>query len=422
MSVTRRSAIMLLLSVSTCIATLGKSTYAMSHPFAYKAWMEEFLPTAENVVRKNSTGSCNEWVKLCIDDGTRPFTCSGPQGSMQIHSVGAYERESGNLSLAELESRFTDALGNMTSYVPFMDLHAAFYTKDLDHYIRAFKTANVPTFASTFTQGHTYYSIAVQVDGSLRAGAGSMLVLLLVGDTSTLLEPSHRNHRIHHHAIPLVAAKSLSRATTKLAGVKRDASATAPPALSMLHVSFPSTNVTRDSRYFEGVLGGTKVEHSVDANGTETYVGTLFSGDAHELRWAHSEAPESGAWRVADWEAYSSSLHAECMRSPNYDNQGFDRLADNHVGAHGTPGGTVLDGYIERQIAAGLPYRAFVGPSGNPTFLYLYGPNGWGYQITGYCNDADKCGSNLNFYNMCTQGIRGQCSRDLPSPSYDYGA
>ena len=193
-----------------------------------------------------------------------------------------------------------------------MELHAAFFTKDLDFYIRAFKAANVPTFSSTFTQGHThYYSIAVQVDGSLRAGAGSMLVLLLVGDTSTLLEPSRRNHLIHHHATPLVAAKSLARATAKLDGVKREVGATTPPALSMLHVSFPSTNVTRDSAYFENVLGGTKVEHTVDANGTETYVGQLFSGDAHELRWAHSEAPESGAWKVADWATYSSSLHAE---------------------------------------------------------------------------------------------------------------
>ena len=78
-------------------------------------------------------------------------------------------------------------------------------------------------------------------------------------------------------------------------------------------------------------------------------------------------------------------------------------------------GGTgMLDGYIEAQIAAGLPYRVYAAPSGNPNFLYLYGPNGWGYQITGHCATSSNCGTNLVFYDECTQGITGSCSTDLP--------
>ena len=57
--------------VAPAAATVGKSTYAMSHPFAFKAWMEKYLPTGEHVVQENSTALCNEWVKLCIDDGAR---------------------------------------------------------------------------------------------------------------------------------------------------------------------------------------------------------------------------------------------------------------------------------------------------------------------------------------------------------------
>lgn len=67
----------LALLTATAQATVGKSTYAMTHPFAFKAWMEKYLPTGEHVVQENSTKLCNEWVKLCIDDGTRPFRCSG---------------------------------------------------------------------------------------------------------------------------------------------------------------------------------------------------------------------------------------------------------------------------------------------------------------------------------------------------------
>jgi hypothetical protein len=180
--------LLFLLGAPGALSTVGKSTYAMSHPFAFKAWMETYLPTAENVIQKNSTSTCNEWVKLCIDDGTTPFVCNGPQGNVQIHSVGAYERESGTLTMEDLEEQYTAALGGMKKYDPFMELHAAFYASDLDHYVSAFKAASVPTFASTFVQGGAkYYSLAVQVEGSLRAGASSMLMLLLVSSTSSLL-------------------------------------------------------------------------------------------------------------------------------------------------------------------------------------------------------------------------------------------
>ena len=47
---------MLRLACIACLAgaataTLGKSTYAMSHPYAYKAWMEKYLPTAVNIAQ-----------------------------------------------------------------------------------------------------------------------------------------------------------------------------------------------------------------------------------------------------------------------------------------------------------------------------------------------------------------------------------
>ena len=100
----------ILRSPNLAAGEIGKSTYAMSHPFAFKSWMERFLPTKENVAQHNSTATCNEWVKLCIDDGTRPFKCQGSEGNVQLHSVGAYERESGNQTMEDLEAHFTFAL------------------------------------------------------------------------------------------------------------------------------------------------------------------------------------------------------------------------------------------------------------------------------------------------------------------------
>ena len=352
-------------------ASVGKSTYAMSHPFAYKAWMEKFLPTAENVVQKNSTATCNEWVKLCIDDGTTPFVCSGPQGNVQLHTVGAYKRDSGTLTMETLEAQFTAALGGMKQYDPFMELHAAFYTSDLDHYVSAFKAASIPTFASTFVQGSTtYHSLAVQVDGSLQAGVGSLLMLLLVGHSSLLGSAS-----LYSQPVPLASAAALGRAKQAEIRPLRSMKSTrfgtttgqtsSPPPLTMLHVSWPSSNVTRDATYFEGVLGGVKT--SLESSGGITaYTGQLFAGDKVELRWAQSSTKTQGPSSVADWEAYTASLHSQCIPIPNPDNQGFDRLADQHIGGHATreaneavanlgAGAGTLDGYITRQKAAKLP-------------------------------------------------------------------
>lgn len=241
----------------------------------YQAWMEKYLPTAENVVQKNSTATCNEWVKLCIDDGSKPFVCSGPQGNIQLHSVGAYLRDSGTSSMEDLEEHFTAALGEMKVrrpihpgvtcsapaidaefacwrrqvYDPFMALHAAFYTTELDTYITTFEQASVPTFASSFIQGGTtYYSLAVQVDGSLRAGVGSMLVLLLIGPSATLSSRAG----LHRHPVPQASPTALHRAKEaaearpprSASAVRRLDGTSSPPPLTMLHVSWPSSNVT----------------------------------------------------------------------------------------------------------------------------------------------------------------------------------
>ena len=108
----------------SALAVVGKSTYAMSHPWAYKTWMEAHLPVATNIAQQNNSDTCVEWVKLCVDDGSRPFVCQGPQGNTQLHSVGAYKRYSGTKSLEDLEMAFTRALGGMVRAVSDPPTHS----------------------------------------------------------------------------------------------------------------------------------------------------------------------------------------------------------------------------------------------------------------------------------------------------------
>jgi len=381
-----------------------KDTYSMSHPFAWKAFMEEYFPTAENLVQENSTENCVEWVKLCIDDG-HMTGCSGHAGNFQLHSVGAYARESGSKSMEQIELDFTLAMGDLTKYDPYFEYNMAFLTEDLDHYISAFESGGVPYYASKWVDEltqTTYASVLVQTPGSLAPNAKSLLNIQLLASSSLLLTASAIVHDDSHRA----SSSALAAAHNRLASAPRKLSADSKPVVARVHRSFASSDIARDSAYFESALQGTQDYKQTTTEAT-VYGGKMQQIDTVEIRYVESVSHTQGPVSVAEWEAYQVNLHNTCFDSTN--NDGFDRLADNH-GGH--PVATfVLDPYIKAQQAAGLPYR-FYGGFGRAQFLYMYGPNGWGCQIIGACTDASLCPANSGNYDMCTQGIAGHCSKD----------
>lgn len=376
--------------------SLGKSTYAMSHPFAWKAFMENYFPTAENIVQANSTDTCVEWVKLCIDDG-HMTSCRGPSGNVQLHSVGAYERESGEKTMPQLEALFTSGMGDMSKYDPFMDYHVGFYTADLDHYLAAFKAAGVPYFPSTFVDPvskQEYSSVLIMTPGSLDEKANSLLNIMLVGNSSSLLDSSS----VYRHTTARASSESLMAAQAKLSSAPRTTAIDSDkPVLQLLHVSFASSNLTRDVDFFQNVLQGKGTD-----TGSQIYSGKIIASDAAEVMFVESSTATQGEVTVAEWETYQSSLHKQCFDSAH--NEGFDRLADNHIG-HSLAGADLAP-YVAAVKAYGLPYR-FYGQGGMP-FFYLYWPNGWGLQLIGTCSDCPAGGG----YGFCTQGIKGHCETD----------
>jgi hypothetical protein len=371
----------------------------MSHPFAYKAFMEEYFLTAENVVQANSTTECVEWVKLCLDVST----CSGPSPTTtQIHSVGAYKRDSGNLTMQTLEGYFTQALGGMAKYDPFMELNTGFYVSDLDYYVKAFDTAKVPYFPSTFTEsGQKYTALTVQIPGSLEAGAGSFLLMEIVSKVSVLLDA---RSSVYHHPLPRFSGESLARGERKAVAHRATATAGAKPSLTFLKVSFASSDLDRDIKFFEGVIKGTKVFQET-ANGTTTYAGKILAADKVEVHFVHTTQKTQGPMSIATWEEYQHALHKTCVGT----GAGFDRLADNHIGHMGMG---AMDSYIDNVKGAGLNYRFYSMGGGGEAFFYFYWPNGWGSQFIGTTTEAP---STAKGYNFCTQGIKGHCSSDLAS-------
>lgn len=386
-------------------AVFGKDTYAMSHPFAWKDFMEEYFPTMEFIAEENSTTTCNEWVKLCIDDG-HTTSCRGPSGNFQMHAVGAYLRDSGSKTMEQLEIDFTDAMGDLTTYDPYFEYHLAFLTEDLDSYIKSFNDGGVPYFASSFTDLATnvqYKSVLIQTPGSLAEGAKSLINIEILGASSEMFVNTYRS------SLARASSSSLAAARAHLELAPRKLSANNKPVLAKIHRSFASSDLSRDVSYFEDVLQGS-ADFSGSSTDSQVYVGKMLTGDTVSFRYVQSTIQTQGPQSVAGWEAYQVELHNTCFDSQA--NNGFDRLADNHWGHE--LGGASLDPYILGQKASGLPYRFYGGlPGGRAVFLYIYGANGWGCQVIGRCSDASLCPStDPGGYGFCTQGIKGHCKTD----------
>merc|ERR1712098_50458 len=291
----------------------------------------------------------------------------------------------------------TQAMGDLTTYDPYFENHVSFVTEDLDYYTKAFDADSVPYYASSFTDPETqvvYKSVLFQTPGSLAPGAKSLLNMQILGTPSTTAS---------------VGSSSVSIAVKHLQSAPRKFSAEGKPVLVKTHRSFATSDLARDVQYFEGVLQGAKDSQVSTDDGT-VYVGKMISTDTVFFRYSQPVAPTQGPVSLASWESYQVNLHNACFDSAN--NNGFDRLADNHWGHE--LGGIALDAYILGQQKAGLPYRFYGGlPGGRAVFLYIYGANGWGCQVIGRRSDASLCPStDPGGYGFCTQGIKGHCNKD----------
>lgn len=179
------------------------------------------------------------------------------------------------------------------------------------------------------------------------------------------------------------------------------------------------------------VVVGTRVR--IEITVSVRIVDELNPGERHSNRHptcrprARLRAPRPPPPRQDYW----VSLHEACI-TDEYD--GFDRLADVHVGVElnlpsnaedGTVGNASAAGGVDADdgdqleelaptiqlvAAAGVPYR-FYGPTTRP-FLYIYGPNGQGVQLIGDCSNTTWCPSKNEPYDFCNDGVVGTCSTD----------
>ena len=169
------------------------------------------------------------------------------------------------------------------------------------------------------------------------------------------------------------------------------------PVVTFTHKSFASPDVARDKSYWTTAMQGREV-----ASTASSFAGTFLAKDNAEMLFVSGNATQ-GDYTLLQWEAYQNALHAKCIVSST---QGFDRLADSHVG-HSFPGTDItsytdsVKNWTATHPKYPLAYRYFAHG-----LFYAYMPNGWGMQLSGKLPDNPKGGG----YDFCKVGVLPDCT------------
>merc|ERR1712125_182594 len=103
----------------------------------------------------------------------------------------------------------------------------------------------------------------------------SIIAIELLGNSSILAAQAG----VHHHDLPRASSEGLARAASRLSSAPRKYGSNGKPVVAPIHLSFASSDLDRDVKYFESVLKGTKVLEGSAAGG-RVYTVVVKSGDA----------------------------------------------------------------------------------------------------------------------------------------------
>jgi len=268
----------------------------------------------------------------------------------------------GGLSIAELEDKYTDRLGDFSSFDPFMDYSIQLFTANLPAYAAAFAKDEVPHLLASWPagSGSTWYSIFVRVpgsqmilelqgrdhpDGSVALGGGSALLPL-----ESRMSP--RNVALYTKYVKdknnLLYAAGVSRATS---------------------------NMTSVEEFYLNVLKASSTQ-SLDISGVSR---RCFKWATSQSDVCFTQRPDTqlqaGGFDVKAMEANMWAVHAKNLKAPS----NGDKYNDNHYAVDCQTSGDFLATYFTKNN----PYPL----SKASTFAfscaqdYIIDPTGWTIQV-----------------------------------------
>ena len=283
-----------------------------------------------------------------------------------LHLVNVVaSKTTGGIDVATLEGHYETNLGDMSTYVPFMDYSVQLFTTNLPAYAAAFAKDSVPMLTASWTAtssdstaaAGTWYSIFVHVPKS-------QMVLEIIGTeapagatdaTTVKLEP-----RVSPRNVKVMSAKSKDDLNLMYAS----------------SVSRATSNITAIDWFYTTVVKATKV-HSVDSVGVSRRCYGWKSADS-DVCFVQRTATKAAAaaFDVKAFETMMWSVHAAVIGSePSVSD---DKYNDNHYAVDTQVSGDYLSTYMEAHSP--FPLKSTSTWGYDCTQDYLIDPTGWAIQ------------------------------------------
>ena len=294
-----------------------------------------------------------------------------------IHLVNVWDSPTtGGLEVAELETKFAAAIGDLATYSSLLDYGVAFYAVDLDAYADAFAKDGVPTLKASWTTagGDTYYSLFVAVPHSV-------LVVELISDELTGGDDG--------------ATLETRMSDRNAARLKTEAKATPNNLLYEVNVNRATTNLTAVTAFYEDALNCT-VTLDATAHGAHRRC-FMWGPDPTGDDWALSDvcfveraAAADAAFSVRDFEDNFWAVHEANIDGPNHG----DKYNDFHYAMDGdglqpakVSGDYLVDYFTKHTPTLADRYWYFLCVQ-----HYIIDPTGWCIQVDLDFSDGDYPG------------------------------
>lgn len=338
--------------------------------------------TSKSQERKLQSGPGQGFGMHCVEVNSSSARIHKAQGCPAIYDL---ERK--------LDSKLSKVFGG-GAYDPFLDYNGGYWVSSLNPYIKKFTNSKVPFLTLSWkdeVNNKDYNSIIVRVHNSM------MLVELMSGDcsscSSAMAAPTAR----------YVFAANQSPETT---WNNLDDKTAEKPLLHPARLSWPSTSVSRERKWFAGLevdLVGKKQSQGVQ---TDIYDFSPLMSVAKSMQMhVVQRADDGSSFTWADYEATLMKCHKATIKD---DLCGENVFMDNHYGfaQHTGSGSRTLDAGIVKKLSTemGLPFHATPSPMGTLA-IYAFAGNGlsFAFQI-GQGNYTPPRTATGGMLNLCSDG------------------
>jgi hypothetical protein len=371
---------------------ISKMTHASTQPRAGKAFIEKYF----NV--QTPGDECDGDVCDCSSQGapdieqgrvytTRQISPSGgapPGNGFGLHLVSVPgHKTTGGLTVDEVESHFSEKLGDMSKFDSFMDFNVVFATSSLQAYKTAFDKDGVNYLLGTWSasNGDAYTSVIVQVPGS-------QLLLELVQKTSLTSETAVRFEQ-------RVPDDVLSAQEERLTGAAvEDTTSDYIVSLVVNRAASETALGKLDDFYVTGM--GTTKTHDESANGVSKKCYLWPGASVNVCFTARPDSATSTDFKVSDFEDMLNNVHKTIIG--DHPLCELDRWFDNHYAIDSQ---SVSNTQILAYINSKKPYHHCSSGFFSSGLSSVYDPTGLGIQMDTQTGAPNDCSSS-EFHELMT--------------------